>query len=97
MHPAAHDDQPGKSSCRAQERNAMILESVITCPLCARAKSETMPTNACWFFYECTGCGARLRPKDGDCCVFCSYGSVRCPPMQGERSDDTGALTCRPV
>jgi hypothetical protein len=48
----------------------MILESVITCPHCATAKSETMPTDACRFFYECTGCGARLRPKEGDCCVF---------------------------
>jgi hypothetical protein len=54
----------------------MTLESVITCPHCATAKSETMPTDACRFFYECTGCGARLRPKEGDCCVFCSYGSV---------------------
>jgi hypothetical protein len=23
-----------------------------------------------------------LRPKPGDCCVFCSYGSVKCPPQQ---------------
>ncbi|HEV8330350.1 MAG TPA: GDCCVxC domain-containing (seleno)protein [Steroidobacteraceae bacterium] len=23
-----------------------------------------------------------LRPKRGDCCVFCSYGSVKCPPIQ---------------
>jgi hypothetical protein len=28
----------------------------------------------------------RLRPKAGDCCVFCSYGSVPCPPIQAERS-----------
>jgi hypothetical protein len=33
----------------------MILESVITCPHCATEKSETMPTNACQFFYMCTG------------------------------------------
>ena len=36
----------------------MILESIITCPHCATAKSETMPTDACQFFYNCTGCGA---------------------------------------
>jgi uncharacterized Zn-finger protein len=30
----------------------MILESVITCPYCGTAKSETMPTDACRFFYE---------------------------------------------
>ncbi|MGH6968533.1 MAG: GDCCVxC domain-containing (seleno)protein [Stellaceae bacterium] len=23
-----------------------------------------------------------LRPKSGTCCVFCSYGSVPCPPTQ---------------
>ena len=61
----------------------MILESIITCPHCATAKLETMPANACQFFYECTGCGAMLRPKQGDCCVFCSYGSVPCPPISG--------------
>jgi len=41
-----------------------------------------MPADACQFFYQCTGCGALLRPKPGDCCVFCSYGSVACPPRQ---------------
>src|SRR6266699_1114271 len=72
----------------------MIPESVITCPHCATAKSETMPTDACRFFYTCTGCGATLRPKPGDCCVFCSYGSVPCPPIQAERSGETGAASC---
>jgi alkylmercury lyase len=60
----------------------VIMESVITCPKCSVAKLETMPTDACQFFYECTGCGTLLRPKPGDCCVFCSYGSVPCPPIQ---------------
>ncbi|WP_459252383.1 GDCCVxC domain-containing (seleno)protein [Paraburkholderia xenovorans] len=23
-----------------------------------------------------------LRPKPGDCCVYCSYVTNRCPPMQ---------------
>ncbi|HEX72271.1 MAG TPA: hypothetical protein ENN65_03040 [Candidatus Hydrogenedentes bacterium] len=60
----------------------MKLQSVITCPKCGFEKEETMPTDACTFFYECTNCGTRLRPKEGDCCVFCSYGSVPCPPIQ---------------
>jgi hypothetical protein len=76
------------------EEEMMILESVITCPNCATAKSETMPTDACQFFYTCTGCGAILRPKAGDCCVFCSCGSVPCPPIQAERSGETGAASC---
>ncbi|WP_088185132.1 MULTISPECIES: GDCCVxC domain-containing (seleno)protein [Sphingomonadaceae] len=61
---------------------APLLESTITCPQCGSVKAETMPTNACQYFYDCTGCGALLRPKAGDCCVFCSYGTVACPPIQ---------------
>jgi hypothetical protein len=34
------------------------------------------------YFYECTACHTLLRPKTGDCCVFCSYGSQPCPPIQ---------------
>src|SRR3954454_18233855 len=64
----------------------MILESAITCPNCATVKTESMPTDACRFFYQCTGCGTMLKPKHGDCCVFCSYGSVPCPPIQAARS-----------
>lgn len=62
--------------------SAVILESVLTCPHCGYARRETMPTDACLFFYECSQCKALLRPKRGDCCVFCSYGSVPCPPVQ---------------
>jgi hypothetical protein len=60
----------------------VVLQSAITCPECGHTKPETMPTYACQYFYECTGCGAVLKSQQGDCCVFCSYGSVRCPPMQ---------------
>lgn len=62
------------------------LQSNITCPECGFQKQETMPVNACQYFYECTNCKARLKPLASDCCVFCSYGTVKCPPMQtGER------------
>jgi len=60
------------------------LASVITCPACGFAREEIMPTDACLFFYECTNCGELLKPKPGDCCVFCSYGSHKCPPRQSQ-------------
>jgi hypothetical protein len=63
------------------------LRSEITCPHCGHRGSAEMPTDACQYFYECEGCRTLLRPKPGDCCVFCSYGSVPCPPIQLERSD----------
>jgi hypothetical protein len=72
----------------------MILESVITCPHCGTAKSESMPTDACVFLYDCTGCGERLWAKSGDCCVFCSYGTAPCPPIQAARADGTAAPCC---
>jgi hypothetical protein len=65
---------------------AMILTSTLTCPLCGHVSIEAMPTNACVCFHPCGGCGALLRPKPGDCCVFCSYGSVPCPPVQAARA-----------
>jgi hypothetical protein len=58
------------------------LESTVTCPQCGARKAEPMPTDACLFFYDCSACGARLKPKAGDCCVFCSYGTLKCPPKQ---------------
>lgn len=58
------------------------LVSEVTCPNCGHKKEETMPTDACQFFYECEQCRTRLKPKQGDCCVYCSYGTVKCPPMQ---------------
>jgi hypothetical protein len=57
-------------------------ESLLTCPECGHAKTELMPDDACLFFYECESCHALLRPKHGDCCVFCSYGSLPCPSKQ---------------
>jgi hypothetical protein len=58
------------------------LRSTITCPHCGHQKVETMPTDACLYFHECPNCHVTLRPKPGDCCIFCSYGSIKCPPMQ---------------
>lgn len=60
----------------------VVLESAITCPECGYVKTETMPTDACQWFYECEECKAVLRPLAGDCCIFCSYGTQKCPPLQ---------------
>jgi rubredoxin len=65
------------------------LHSIIICPKCGFSKDELMPTDVCQFFYECASCGQILKPKQGDCCVFCSYGSVKCPPVQ-----ESGKCSC---
>lgn len=60
----------------------IFLTSTITCPNCGYQKTENMPTDACQYFYECTNCKTMLKPRQGDCCVYCSYGTVPCPPIQ---------------
>lgn len=60
-------------------------KSILTCPHCGHTKEEEMPTDSCQFFYECTNCRTVLKPKEGDCCVYCSYGTVPCPPVQKEK------------
>ncbi len=66
----------------APQEDRIVLNSTITCPNCDYSAVEIMPTNACQWYYDCKGCGALLRPKPGDCCVFCSYGTAPCPPVQ---------------
>lgn len=56
--------------------------SLLRCPECGAETEEKMPEDARRFFHNCAACGTRLRPRQGDCCVFCSYGSVPCPPVQ---------------
>ncbi|HZX58347.1 MAG TPA: GDCCVxC domain-containing (seleno)protein [Mucilaginibacter sp.] len=60
----------------------VLLNSTITCPNCGYTKQEIMPTDSCMYFYVCENCGVHLKPHAGDCCVFCSYGTVKCPPIQ---------------
>ncbi|WP_085641593.1 GDCCVxC domain-containing (seleno)protein [Marivita geojedonensis] len=62
------------------------LQSILTCPICGYEAKETMPTDACQWFYKCKSCGQLLKPLQGDCCVYCSYGTVPCPPIQQDEN-----------
>jgi len=73
---------------------ALTLVSTLTCPRCGHAAALTMPTDACQWFHECEQCHALLTPKPGDCCVFCSYGTVPCPPIQAQRRQGVGGCGC---
>ena len=70
------------NTCTTYNGKEVELNSTITCPDCGFKKSETMPTDACVYFYECENCKTRLKPLKGDCCVYCSYGTIKCPPIQ---------------
>lgn len=70
---------------KGDEMKQAILKSIIRCPECGYEQEETMPTDSCQFFYKCSNCEATLKAKEGDCCVYCSYGTVPCPPIQFEK------------
>lgn len=56
----------------------------LICPECGKSQTVLMPLDACQFFYKCVQCAATLKPKKGDCCVFCSYSDSKCPSKQIE-------------
>ena len=66
-------------------QNDIKTEAILTCPKCLAKQKVTMPTNACQHFYKCANCGEMLKPKEGECCVFCSYADSLCPPKQEEK------------
>lgn len=72
--------------------NGIILESLLACPHCGFARQEIMPMDTCQFYYECSNCKVLLRPNPGDCCVFCLFGTAKCPPVQPDRGccEDNG-------
>jgi hypothetical protein len=73
--------------------STVILQSTLTCPHCGARQLMTMPTDACLYFHECVACRSLLQPRESDCCVFCSYGDVPCPPRQVAACGGAG---CRP-
>ena len=68
--------------------NQVKTVATLTCPKCHKLQSVKMPTDACQHFYKCQSCGEMLKPKEGDCCVFCSYADSKCPPKQLERQSE---------
>ena len=49
------------------------LQSTVTCPECGHQSAQTMPEDACQYIYVCERCGVQLKPKKGDCCVYCYH------------------------
>jgi hypothetical protein len=64
-----------------------VRTATITCPQCGAVAVETMPVDACQYFYRCTGCDLLMKPLPGDCCVFCSYSDSACPPKLDEGTE----------
>jgi hypothetical protein len=62
--------------------NGVVQDCVITCPVCSTKVQEVMSSEAPKRKYHCPRCLTWLSPKPGDHCIYDSYGSVKCPPIQ---------------
>jgi hypothetical protein len=63
--------QPLRSIIERTRFTQLHLQSVLTCPSCGLQREEVTPSDACQFYYECTGRGlsadsraAQLLPVD---------------------------------
>jgi hypothetical protein len=75
------------------EAAVLKMQSTLTCPKCQHQSTEVMQENACKVFHKCSSCSEMVKPKSKECCVFCSYGSVKCPSKQKiETGQGEGAL-----
>ncbi|MBU2507739.1 MAG: hypothetical protein KJ799_13595 [Bacteroidetes bacterium] len=66
----------------------ITIKSKTKCPYCGIEKEEEMPLYIRARFYECKYCKRTLKPKEDECCVFCSYGNVKCPAKQIEENNN---------
>jgi hypothetical protein len=87
--PPSIDDEADTLEVLALDpKRVIVLQSTLTCPSCGHRKEETMPTDQCVYFYTCESCKRVLKPIFGDCCVYCSYGTVICPTEQRRALED---------
>lgn len=75
-------DKPETNPQNASDGETIALTSNITCPKCGFTAKEKMPTEVCQIAYTCKKCKTTMNPKEGDCCVFCTYGDHKCPSKQ---------------
>lgn len=70
------------------------LTTKLTCPECGASHEAVMPEHERLEVYTCPSCKAELKPRKGECCVFCSYGTVPCPAVQCEWENGQLGVCC---
>jgi hypothetical protein len=62
--------------------DGIVSDCVVTCPVCKTQVQEHMVSETLKLIYHCPVCLTWLSPKKGDHCIYDSYGSANCPPIQ---------------
>jgi hypothetical protein len=63
-------------------------EAILTCPHCGKSYQVIMPVDYCQIRLVCPECQQTITPKDGDCCIFCSFADKPCPPKQKSENEN---------
>ena len=85
-----HDRQRIGQAMTTHPAQAILTRSTLHCPYCGAERTEILLVNACMIRFDCP-CGTDLHPRPRDCCVFCSYGTIACPPIQDARISDASS------
>ena len=62
--------------------HSVILETVMTCPSCHAKEKQTMWPHFIESVFVCNKCNKPHLQIPDRCCIYCSYGSIECPPIQ---------------
>ncbi|WP_449404356.1 GDCCVxC domain-containing (seleno)protein [Hymenobacter roseosalivarius] len=68
------------------------LTSVLTCPVCQHQQAEQMPTDACQYFYECSGCHTVLKPLAGECACIAPTARSPTRPFRSREKAPAGVV-----
>ncbi len=55
-----------------------FIETVIKCPHCGVEQQATMTLTGKKIAHDCRFCNQTMYAKKGECCVFCSFGAIKC-------------------
>ncbi len=84
LYSCSNDVLNNNSNQRDDSKKISDYFTDITCPHCGFTANEKLPEETCLIKYDCLNCNRSIYPKDGDCCVFCSYGTHKCPSIQND-------------
>ena len=60
----------------------LIYGITLKCPHCGAEQNANMPSAGRKMALSCRSCNIIIFKKQESCCVFCSYGEIKCPVEQ---------------
>lgn len=60
----------------------VVRESTLVCPRCNHGERMMMAENSSLVVHVCQSCGLEMHRLPGNCCLFCTWGTVPCPTAQ---------------